>query len=68
MVQEQTSVPSVTGRVFSAWREGLQMAHRDFASRICVRNAAESGKPDPTRMTLADIHRSVRHYTLGQIN
>jgi len=29
MVQEQTSVPSATGRGFSAWREGLQMALRD---------------------------------------
>jgi hypothetical protein len=28
MVQEQTSVPNATGRVFSAWREGLQMAVR----------------------------------------
>jgi hypothetical protein len=26
MVQEQTSVPTAIGRVFSAWREGLQMA------------------------------------------
>jgi hypothetical protein len=27
-------VPSATGRVFSAWREGLQMALRDI-SRQC---------------------------------
>jgi hypothetical protein len=34
MVQEQTTVPSATGHVFSAWRKGLQMA-LNVKSRQC---------------------------------
>jgi hypothetical protein len=32
LVQEQTLVASATGRVFSAWPEGLQMA--DFVAKV----------------------------------
>jgi hypothetical protein len=35
-------VPSATGRVFSAWREGLQMAHHRSHGRSEMANSSAS--------------------------
>jgi tetratricopeptide (TPR) repeat protein len=50
---------------FYCWKHGRRsvslLAHRGLASRIHVRNAAESGKPEPTRMTRTN-HQVAKHH------
>jgi hypothetical protein len=57
MVQEQTSVPSATGRVFSAWREGLQMAVRPEGAKHLWRK-------NPPRKLSIDLEANER---LGRV-
>jgi hypothetical protein len=45
-----------------------EVAHRDLASRIHVRNAPEADKPEPTRMTRLGHRRDVRNVRRGALS